>query len=131
MPQYVALQPITAGDVLAYSAGDPVHPDNVAANGYEVGVQVAERDSEQAVAALRALGMLPAEEGSEEDTADDPAAPPAGAFDPAGRTIAEVNEYLARHPDDATRVLAAEQQGKHRAGIVHGPHGEPPDIAEA
>jgi hypothetical protein len=131
MPQYIALLPILAGDALAYNPGDPVHADNVAAQGYEVGVQVAERESTQAAKALRALGMLPAEE-----TAPGPAQAPmeqvsAGGFDPAAHTISEVNSHLDTYPDDVPRVLAAERDGKMRAGIIHGPHGAPPDVAEA
>jgi len=43
--EYVALEPITWGGVLAYNPGDFVPAANVEANGYEVGVQVARRDS--------------------------------------------------------------------------------------
>ena len=34
MPRYVAIQPIRHGWALAFSPGDPVHEDNVAAYGY-------------------------------------------------------------------------------------------------
>ena len=42
--EYVALQPITAGGVLAYNVGDFVPAANVEEQGYEVGVQVDLRD---------------------------------------------------------------------------------------
>lgn len=131
MTRYVALQPIDAGVARAYNPGDPVHEDNVAANGYVVGEQVAEADSDQALDVLRRLGILPpaggpdtVPGGPDETGADD-------GFDPAGRTIAEVNAWLDDHPDDAVRVLKAEADGKMRAGIMHGPHGAPADVAEA
>lgn len=41
------------------------------------------------------------------------------AFDPSDHTVAEVNEYLAAHPEDVDRVLAAEhsETGKNRSSI--------------
>jgi hypothetical protein len=40
-------------------------------------------------------------------------------FDPAGHTVAEVNDYLDYAvPEERDRVLAAERDGKNRAGIV-------------
>lgn len=40
-------------------------------------------------------------------------------FDPTGHTVAEVLEHLAyATPEERDRVLAAEQDGKARAGIV-------------
>lgn len=132
MPMFVALMPIDAGNVRAYNPGDPVHPDNVETNGYVVGEQVAEAGTEQANAALRSLGMLPA--ADEPDTVPVPADDtdePAGEYDPAAHTVDAVNAHLDRHPDQTDAVLRAEAAGKGRAGIMHGPHGNPPDVAEA
>lgn len=129
---FVALQPIDAGNVRAYNPGDPVHPDNVDLNGYVIGEQVAEAGSDQAVTVLRALGLIPA--ADEPDTVPEPAdetGEPAGEYDPASATVDAVNAHLDRHPDQADAVLAAERAGKGRAGIMHGPHGAPPDVAEA
>jgi hypothetical protein len=38
--EYIATQPITSGNVIAYQPGDPVPAENVAEQGYEIGVQV-------------------------------------------------------------------------------------------
>jgi hypothetical protein len=129
--RYVALQPIDAGNVRAYNPGDPVHADNVEAQGYVVGEQVADAESEQAVAVLRKLGILPAEDADEAEAVEPVEQVSAGRFDPSQHTIADVNEHLDRYPDDTARVLAAEAAGKSRAGILHGPHGAAPDVAEA
>lgn len=131
MTRYVALQPIDAGGARAYNPGDPVHEDNVAANGYVVGEQVADADSDQARAALRGLGILPpADEPDTLSTAADETGDDDG-IDPGAATVEQVNDHLDRHPDQATAVLAAERDGKSRAGIIHGRHGAPPDVAEA
>ena len=130
MTRYVALQPIDHGAARAYNPGDPVHEDNVAANGYVVGEQVAEADSDRAIAALRDLGLLPAvdqPDAAPEDV-DEPAEE---TIDPDTATVDQVNDHLDRHPDQVSAVLAAERAGRHRAGIVHGRHGAPPDVAEA
>jgi hypothetical protein len=128
--RYVALHPIDHGGARAYSAGDPVHEDNVVANGYVVGEQVADADSDQAIDALRALGILP--------PADEPETVPVDTdetavdtIDPDGATVEQVNDHLDRHPDQAAAVLATERAGKSRAGIIHGRHGALPDVAEA
>jgi hypothetical protein len=105
-----------------------VHEDNVAANGYVVGEQVADADSEQGVAALVALGILPAADGP--DTAPETPDETDDGIDPDAATVEQVNNHLDRHPDQAAAVLAAERAGKSRAGIIHGRHGAPPDIAE-
>ena len=53
----------------------------------------------------------------------DPAPDPAGPFDPAEHTVAQVNAYLAdADEDERARVLAAEADGRARRGIVEGPH---------
>lgn len=129
MTRYVALQPIDHGGTRAYSAGDPVHEDNVAANGYVVGEQVADVDSEQAADRLRELGILPPADGP--DAAPEVADETDDVIDPDEATVEQVNTHLDRHPDQAAAVLAAERAGRSRAGIVHGRHGAPPDVAEA
>lgn len=68
--EYVALVPIHVGGLLAYNPGDRVHGDNVAANGYAVGVQVALWDSPQAQEVadrIAASIVLPAPGPEEED----------------------------------------------------------------
>jgi hypothetical protein len=40
------------------------------------------------------------------------------SFDPGEHTVAEVQEYLAAHPDQADAVLAAEAAGKARTTLV-------------
>lgn len=42
----------------------------------------------------------------------------AASFDPGEHTVAEVQAYLADHPDEADAVLAAERAGKARVGLV-------------
>lgn len=39
-------------------------------------------------------------------------------YDPGAYTVADVNQYIIDHPDEADAVLAAEAAGKNRAGIV-------------
>jgi len=39
-------------------------------------------------------------------------------FDPSAATVAQVLAYLAEHPADRRRVLAAERRGKARKGIL-------------
>ena len=39
-------------------------------------------------------------------------------YDPSEHTVAEVNEYLADHPEEADAIYAAEESGKGRAGIL-------------
>lgn len=128
MSRYVALTPIDHGAARAYNPGDPVHADNVRVNGYVVGEQVAEEGSAEARAVLVGLGMLPA--GPDTPTSDTEASADDAGLDPAEATVDAVNEWLDQHPDQAPAVLAAEADGKHRAGIIHGRHGTPPDVAE-
>jgi hypothetical protein len=42
----------------------------------------------------------------------------ASSFDPAEHTVAEVEEYLAKHPDQTDAVLKAEAAGKARTTLV-------------
>jgi hypothetical protein len=41
-----------------------------------------------------------------------------GAYDPGEYTVEQVNTWLEKHPDQRDQVLAAEAQGKARAGIL-------------
>lgn len=41
-------------------------------------------------------------------------------YDPADDSVADVLAYVADHPDEAAAVLAAEQAGKDRKGVVEG-----------
>jgi len=44
--------------------------------------------------------------------------PASDAFDPGAHTVADVELYLADHPDERDRVLAAERDGKNRVSLV-------------
>jgi hypothetical protein len=47
--------------------------------------------------------------------------PPGGeTFDPSTHTVADVQAYIAEHPDEADAVLAAEAAGKNRATLTGG-----------
>jgi len=124
MADYVALTSIYHGGVYAYHAGDAVPAANVNEQGYEVGVQVAEVNSEQGRAVLASLAGLPP--GQQPETGP--------SFDPRKYSVPDVNAYLDEHPEDAERVLVAERETQHRKGIIEGPHAEAmpaPDVAEA
>lgn len=43
-----------------------------------------------------------------------------GSYDPGEHTVAEVEQYLAEHPDEADAVLDAEQRGKNRTSLTGG-----------
>lgn len=50
-------------------------------------------------------------------------APPApadqgAAFDPDDHTVAEVEAYVADHPDERDDILAAERAGKNRSTLI-------------
>jgi hypothetical protein len=45
-------------------------------------------------------------------------APEEDQFDPGDHTVAEVQAYLAEHPEDRERVLQAEAAGRGRKGIL-------------
>lgn len=45
-------------------------------------------------------------------------AEPPEAFDPSDYTVAEVEEYLDAHPDEAEAILAAEAEGKNRTTLT-------------
>ncbi len=44
--------------------------------------------------------------------------PASDAFDPGAHTVADVEAYLAEHPDERDAVLAAERSGKARVSLV-------------
>jgi hypothetical protein len=54
----------------------------------------------------------------DETAAPKTAASSSGRFDPGEHTVAEVEEYLAKYPDQRDRVLAAEQAGSARTTLV-------------
>lgn len=59
------------------------------------------------------------EDVADDDTADDEE-DEAGVFDPSAHTVTEVNAHLETADDaERTRVLAAEQAGKSRLGILN------------
>ena len=61
------------------------------------------------------LGLPPIWTGAGEEP------PPEGdTLDPGDHTVAEVEEYLAAHPDERDRVLDAEASGKARTTLVGG-----------
>lgn len=64
--------------------------------------------------------LAPAEDTTEPEPA--PAAPESSeeAYDPSEHTVVEVEEYLAAHPEEHDRVIAAEEAGRGRKGIVGG-----------
>jgi hypothetical protein len=39
-------------------------------------------------------------------------------YDPSAHTVAEVNDYISEHPEEADAIYAAEEAGKNRAGII-------------
>lgn len=39
-------------------------------------------------------------------------------FDPSAHTVAEVNEYIKAHPDEAPAVLKREREGQNRTTVV-------------
>lgn len=59
--------------------------------------------------------LAPDEDG---DPDLDPENPDEPTFDPGDHTVAEVEAYLADHPEDSDRVIAAERAGRGRKGIV-------------
>jgi hypothetical protein len=142
---YIALQPIDHGGARAYAAGDPVPAANVEALGYS-DEQVAERGSDAGQARLRELGMIPGGPDTVPEGADDvpvfeteadldawleehPDQAPAVLADKA--TVVHMTRWLNDHPEQVDAVLAAERAGKARAGVLHGPHGTAPDVAES
>ena len=53
------------------------------------------------------------------DNGPDPQSEPAaGTFDPGDHTVADVEAYLAEHPDERDAVLDAERAGKARVSLV-------------
>jgi hypothetical protein len=49
-------------------------------------------------------------------------------FDPTAHTVPEVVEHIEAHPDEADRILAAEEEGKARKGVLeHGGTDGPTD----
>jgi hypothetical protein len=63
------------------------------------------------------VGLEPIWTGAGEAPEGDPD-PEAAGFDPGEHTVAEVEEYLAEHPDQRSRVLEAEAAGKARVSLL-------------
>lgn len=66
-----------------------------------------------------AVGLAPIWTGADEAPEVDPE-PTSGVYDPGEHTVAEVEQYLAEHPDEAEAVLDAEQRGKNRTSLTGG-----------
>ncbi|PSK95777.1 hypothetical protein CLV30_12829 [Haloactinopolyspora alba] len=66
----------------------------------------------------------PEERAADQPDSESTTGEPDGLFDPAEHNVDDVNEYLANteNPDEVTRVLEAEAEGKNRSSIVTGPH---------
>lgn len=138
--EYVALQPINYGAVLAYHPGDPVYAGALDRLGVSVETgEVAPADSNEAQALLKAMAKVTGDStvpaldqlraAREEEGVPEPGS--AGAFDPARHTVADVNAYLAEQPDvEKARVIAAERSTQGRNGIVDGPHAKAAASAE-
>jgi len=58
------------------------------------------------------VGLPPIWTGAEADEVE--------AFDPGAHTVAEVEQYIADHPDEAEDVLALERSGKARVSLIGG-----------
>lgn len=89
---YIALEPLfIGGTARAHNAGDEVPADNVERHGWQ--------DKVAAVGTAAAEAALP--------------------FDPTGKTVAEVQAYLADADDAETaRVLDLERQGQARVTLL-------------
>ena len=59
------------------------------------------------------VGVAPIWTGADTEPEVDPE-----GFDPGAHTVADVEAYLAEHPDERDRVLAAEAAGKNRVSLV-------------
>jgi hypothetical protein len=99
----------TAG-ALRYTETGPVSAEALRQGGANSEI-VAEREAAEAAEAdeLAALGTG-GDEGEYEQVDSD--------YDPGEYTVAEVNDYIAEHPEEADAIYAAEQSGKARAGIL-------------
>lgn len=91
MTRYVATEDLYVGIFRAHLAGDEVPEDNIDRNGW---------------------GDKVAQEGTA-------AAEAVAPFDPATRSVSEVNDYLRETADaeETARVLALERDGKNRSGV--------------
>lgn len=57
-------------------------------------------------------------DGGEPDGGEPEAVPEPLAYDPGAHTVADVEAYLAAHPNERDAVLAAEAAGKARVSLV-------------
>jgi len=67
-----------------------------------------------------AVGLAPIWTGAGAEVNPPPEEGARAGFDPSQHTVAEVEDYLAAHPDQADAVLAAEAAGKNRTTLVGG-----------
>ena len=67
----------------------------------------------------QAVGQPPIWTGAGE-APEAPEGTAAKSFDPGAHTVAEVQEYLEKHPGEADAALAAEAAGKNRATLTGG-----------
>lgn len=82
--------------------------------------EVLERLSRDRVQLLMPGEEIPGEPVDEPETteAETPEESGAESFDPGDHTVTEVKDYLAAHPEDRDRVLAAEAAGRGRKGLL-------------
>jgi hypothetical protein len=62
----------------------------------------------------QAVGQPPIWTGAGEE----PPPPEGRTFDPGEHTVADVEAYIAKHPDQADAVLKAEAKGKNRTTLT-------------
>ena len=60
----------------------------------------------------------PTQESTDESGAGEGAEGDPSEFNPDDHTVSEVKAYLAKHPEDEERVLAAEERGRGRKGLL-------------
>ena len=63
-----------------------------------------------------AVGLAPIWTGA--DDVAEPKSEWSDAFDPSAHTVAEVQQYIAEHPDQRDAVLDAEADGKARVSLL-------------
>lgn len=137
---------VVAPGVHAANMPKPIHPGPVGRSGNldtpdtpddpsVVKDTDAQSENESNLAAAVLIDRQPVPDATQAAAQVDPVmtdAKGAGAFDPAGHTVAEVNDYLAgADGPERIRVLTAEADeengGKARTGILSGPYAESDD----
>jgi hypothetical protein len=104
------------------TANDPADADAPAESGQPVGDHADEAAAAESAAADGDSGSAsqPAPDGQRVTDPDVPdrVTEDEAAFDPSEHKVAEVQQYLADHPDDADRVLDLERNGQNRVTIT-------------